>query len=513
MTRVLALLLLAALALAETNWDAAGKAWWSHVQFLADDKLEGRNVGSAGYETAADYVVDQFKRAGLATDSQPVAFTKSTLNEAGSRLMLGPEQVELGDQALITSTTNVANLEAPLVFVGYGLNIPEASYSDLKDTALKGAIAVYLAGGPANISGELRSHYSSGGERAAAMKVAGVVGTIAIPNPRSMDLPWARQSANRLQPRMALADAPSGASLAFTATWNPDKADLLFKGTGHTIAEILDAADHDRPLPHFALMKSLRVRVATLQEKLGSRNIVGIRRGTDQVLSREVVILSAHLDHLGVGEKVNGDGIFNGAMDDASGIASLIEIARAMKTGKVKTRRSIVFLAVTGEEKGELGSRYFAEHSTAPGRIVADINMDMFLPLFPLKYLEVQGLNESTLGDDIRAVASAAHVEVQADKDPNANRFIRSDQYSFIRKGIPALAFKFGWIPGSPEEKIFRDWYRDRYHAVADDANQPVDLAAAAQFNAILAGLLERVADAPQAPQWKPGSFFRRFVQ
>jgi len=328
-----------------------------------------------------------------------------------------------------------------------------------------------------------------------------------------MDIPWSRQSANRLQSRMALADtALSGAVLEFTATFNPAKADRLFQGTGHTIAEILDAADHDRPLPHFALMKTLRARVATSKETLGSRNIVGIRPGTDPQLKKEVVILSAHLDHLGVGEKVNGDGIFNGAMDDASGIASLIEIARGLKTGKVKTKRSLVFLAVTGEEKGELGSRFFTERSTVPGRIVADINMDMFLPLFPLKYLEVQGLKESTLGDDIRAVASAAHVEVQADKDPNANRFIRSDQYSFIKKGVPALAFKFGWIPGSPEEKIFRDWYRDRYHAVADDANQPVDLAAAAQFNAILEALLVKVADAPQAPQWKPDSFFRRFV-
>jgi Zn-dependent M28 family amino/carboxypeptidase len=313
---------------------------------------------------------------------------------------------------------------------------------------------------------------------------------------------------------MALADAAlSGNTLEFSATWNPAKADLLFQGSGHTIAEILDAADHDRPLPHFPIVKNLRARVTTAREEVGSRNIVGIRPGSDRLLKNECVILSAHLDHLGVGEKVNGDGIFNGAMDDASGIASLIEIARAFKTGKVKTKRSVVFLAVTGEEKGELGSRYFAEHSTAPGRIVADINMDMFLPLFPLKYLEVQGLNESTLGDDIRVVASAAHVEIQADKDPNANRFIRSDQYSFIKKGVPALAFKFGWIPGSPEEKIFRDWYRDRYHAVADDANQPVDLAAAAQFNSILAALLERVADAPRAPQWKPESFFRRFAQ
>jgi Zn-dependent M28 family amino/carboxypeptidase len=133
--------------------------------------------------------------------------------------------------------------------------------------------------------------------------------------------------------------------------------------------------------------------------------------------------------------------------------------------------------------------------------------------LFPLRYLEVQGLNESSLGDDIRAVASAEDVEVQADKDPNANRFIRSDQYSFVRKGIPALAFKFGWLPGSSEEKIFRDWYRDRYHAVADDTTQPVDLAAAAKFDTVLGALLERVADAPHAPQWKPESFFSRYAK
>jgi len=520
----LALLLLVATAAAETKWDAAGKLWWSHVRFLADDKLEGRNVGSAGFETAADYVVGQFERAGLepgahAGYSQPVGFTKITLNEAGSQLTLlsdgAPTPVVLGGEALITSTADVSGLEAPLVFAGYGLDIPEAGYSDLKEPGLKGAIAVYLTGGPANISSELRAHRSSGAERGAAMRAAGVVGTIGIPNPRSMEIPWSRQSANRLLPRMGLADPVSSgqAAIEFSATWNPDKADELFQGSGHTMAEILDAADHDRPLPHFALKMKLRARIATTQEKVASRNVVGLRPGADRLLRDEYVILSAHLDHLGVGEKVGGDGIFNGAMDDASGVASLIEIARALKTGKVKTKRSIVFLAVTGEEKGELGSKYFAEHPTVPGRIVADINMDMFLPLFPLRYLEVQGLNESTLGDDIRTVAGTANVEIQADKDPNANRFIRSDQYSFIRRGVPALAFKFGWIPGSPEEKIFRDWYRDRYHAVGDDANQPVDLAAAAQFNAILAALLERVADSPQAPQWKPESFFSRFAR
>jgi Zn-dependent M28 family amino/carboxypeptidase len=340
-----------------------------------------------------------------------------------------------------------------------------------------------------------------------------VIGAISIPNPRSMEVPWARYKGNRLQARMWLADpALSTAGLGFTATWNPARADQLFEGSGHTIAEILTAADHDRPLPHFPLTVKVRAHVSTSTEKVQSRNVVGLQPGSDPQLKNEYVVVSAHLDHLGVGEPVNGDAIFNGAMDDASGIASLIEIARSLQAGNVKTRRSVVFLAVTGEEKGELGSGYFAKRSTVPGRIVADINMDMFLPLFPLHHLEVQGLNESTLGDDIRAVASAAHIDVQADKEPNANRFIRSDQYSFIKKGVPALAFKFGWIPGSPEEKIFKDWYRTRYHGVADDATQPVDLAAAAQFNAILTALLEKVANAPQAPEWLPDSFFRRFA-
>jgi hypothetical protein len=519
----LILFLIGAAGAAETNWAAAGKAWWAHVQFLADDKLEGRNVGSKGYETAADYVVSQFERAGLAPGagsgySQPVGFIKGSLNEPGSSLALVRDSqvvpITLGDDALLGwGSATLPDVEAPLVFAGYGLDIPEAGYSDLKDPGLRGAVAVYLQGGPTNISGNLRSHYSSNEERTKAMKAAGVVGTIAIPNPRNMEFPWSRSKGNRLQARMWLADpALATGGLGFGATWNPAKADQLFEGSGHAIGEILDAADHDRPLPHFALLMRVRAHVLKTTENVQSRNVIGLRPGSDPQLKNEYVVLSAHLDHLGVGEPVNGDAIFNGAMDDASGIASLIEIARSLKSENVKTKRSILFLAVTGEEKGELGSRNFAEHSSVPGRIVADINMDMFLPLFPLHYLEVQGLDESTLGDDIRAVAAMSKVEVQADKEPNANRFIRSDQYSFIKKGVPALAFKFGWIPGSPQEKIFKNWYSTRYHGVADDANQPVDLAAAAQFNGILTALLERVADAPQAPQWKPDSFFRRFA-
>ncbi len=155
---------------------------------------------------------------------------------------------------------------------------------------------------------------------------------------------------------------------------------------------------------------------------------------------------------------MNGDTIYNGAMDDASGVASVIEIARLLKESGAKPKRSIVFVAVTAEEKGLLGSKYFAARPTVPfDKIVADINLDMFLPLYPLKVIEVQGLTESSLGDTVRAAAKELGVDVQTDREPEQNRFIRSDQYSFIRGGIPSLAFKFGYEFGSPEEKIRRD--------------------------------------------------------
>jgi Zn-dependent M28 family amino/carboxypeptidase len=300
--------------------------------------------------------------------------------------------------------------------------------------------------------------------------------------------------------------------LKFSASWDPAKANDLFAESGHSIEEILEAANSQSPLPHFAIPGKIRATVRVSNKQVASKNVIGLREGSDPVLKNEYVIISAHLDHLGEGKPVNGDSIYNGAMDDASGVASLIEIAKALNDGKASTKRSIVFVAVTGEEKGELGSSFFAAHPTIKGRIVADLNMDMYLPLFPLKWLEVQGLNESTLGADITEVAKAAGVQVQADKEPNRNRFIRSDQYSFIKKGVPSLAFKFGYIPGGPEEKIFKDWYTNRYHGVTDDLDQPVDQAAAAQFNSILKNLAIRVANADQPPTWLPTSFFKRFT-
>ncbi|MEO8660157.1 MAG: M28 family metallopeptidase [Bryobacteraceae bacterium] len=501
-----------------------GKRWWKHVEFLASDRLEGRNTGSAGHKLAVDYVAGEFERAGLQAAGvngyiQPVPFAVRQLDEANSKVDWivngAPSAVAFGDEITLAARSDAEKpVTAAAVFVGYGLVVPEQNYDDLKGLDLKGKVVVKLSGGPKSIPGNLKSHYSSGAETWKFLKAAGAIGVISVANPKSMDIPWPRIAESRLHPSMSLADPrmDDTAGLKVAMTINPSKAERFFEGSGHTFQEILALADSDQPLPKFPLKGQFRVKSAVRQSKVEPQNVVALLPGSDPALRAEYIVLSAHIDHLGVAEQGEGDRIFNGAMDNASGIGWLLETARRVKESGLKPRRSLIFLAVTGEEKGLQGSKFFAEYpSVKNARIVADINMDMVLPLFPLRYLEVQGLGESSLGADIRAVCEAHGVQVQFDKEPDRNRFIRSDQYSFVKHGIPSLAFKFGWIPGSPEEKIYKAWYRDRYHGVKDDLQQPVDLEGAGKFTGMLFDLLTRVANESDRPHWNGDSFFKRF--
>jgi len=293
---------------------------------------------------------------------------------------------------------------------------------------------------------------------------------------------------------------------------NPAHANLLFDGSGHTFDELLELDDAGAALPRFALPARVSARIAVTHGRLASQNVAGILRGADPVRRREYVVVSAHLDHLGVGSPVNGDAVYNGAMDNASGVAAILEVAARLHASGERPARSLLFLAVTGEEEGELGSRYFAAHPTVPPHaLIADVNTDMFLPLFPLKELLVLGLDESDLGGDIRDVAGTMHVHVQADPEPQRNRFIRSDQYSFIQAGIPALAMKVGYEPGSPDAAIAARWTAERYHAPSDDLQQPVDHEAAGAFVEVVRRLAVRIANRASRPAWNDTSFFARF--
>jgi Zn-dependent M28 family amino/carboxypeptidase len=294
---------------------------------------------------------------------------------------------------------------------------------------------------------------------------------------------------------------------------NPASGARVFAGSGRAFEDLLALAGDRRPLPKFPLPSTLRARIALDAARITSDNVVGLLPGSDQALSAEHVVLTAHLDHVGVGSPVNGDRIYNGAMDNASGIATLIEVAGELAAKTPRPKRSILFVAVTGEEHGLLGSRYFAGHPTVPkASLVANINMDMFLPLFPMRSVMVLGLDESDLGDRVREVAKAKGLKVDGDPEPERNRFTRSDQYSFIRQGVPALAMKLGFEPGSPEAAIDAKWTKERYHQPSDDLTQPVDLGGAITFTELVGALSIDVANRAARPVWKASSFFRRFA-
>ncbi len=502
-----------------------GKSWWNYVKVLAADDMEGRETGSAGLRKAQEYVVEQLKRAGLEPAGangfyQPVQFISRQIVEKDSSLALvHQDQVEpltLGEDAIFSTRVDLASsVDAPLVFVGYGLTVPENSYNDLDGLDLKGKIAVIFAGAPEEIPGALASHYQSAGERWKALSKAGAVGVITILNPTSMDIPWSRISANRAHPNMALKDPEfdetAGENLA--VIFNPAHASKLFEGSGHTWDEILDAARQRKQLPRFPLVKSIKAHTSVNKKAVESANLVAKLPGSDPRLKEEYVVLSAHLDHIGIGEPINGDRIYNGAMDNAAGSAVLLDIAASLKKSQNKPKRSLLFVFVTAEEKGLLGSRYFTTHPTVkPGSMIANINIDMFLPIVPLKVLTVYGLAESDMGDQAREVAQSHGVEVQADPEPQRNAFIRSDQYNFIRHGVPALAMGVGFQKGSPEQQTFKNWLTQRYHAPSDDTNQPVELAAAGKYEEIVRSLMVKLANEEKRPQWKANSFFRRYA-
>jgi len=524
MRRLLLIVLFFGFTLLQLRADA--KRWWSHVQFLAGDSMAGRNTGSPEHKRAAEYVASKFREAGLepAGDDgyiQPVKFTTRRIVESASSAALvtngRTQRLVLGEDAYFNSRINPAPVvDAPLVFVGYGLKVPEHRFDDLAGPNLKGAVAVFITGGPSNIPGALRAHYQSAGERWAALKAAGIIGTISIANPKSMDVPWSRATLARLQPAMELADLSldETAGQQLSLTMNPAHADKLLAGSGHTFQELLAMADAGKPLPRFQLPARIKATVKAETGQVESQNVAGVSKGTDQRKSSEYVALTAHLDHLGIGEPINGDKIYNGAMDNASGVAAILEVAERLRDAKQRPQRSILFVAVTGEEKGLLGSRYFMAHPTIPARnIVANINTDMFLPLFPLKTLMVLGLDESDLGADIRAVAADIKLSVQADPEPNRNRFIRSDQYNFIRSGIPALAMKVGYEENTPEAEIAHKWTAERYHAPSDDLDQPIDMSAADTYVSVVQALAVRIANRPDRPTWNANSFFKRFAK
>ena len=499
--------------------------WWTDVATLADDNMEGRLTGTAGYDRAAAYVVRQLQEIGLqpaGTDGflQPVAFEEQFVDAAASSaaLVSGGSTTPLsipGDMIISRGQgPRPERVEAPLVFVGYGLHMPESGHDDFAGVDLRGKIAVVVSGGPADISGALKSHARR--DRARLLSERGAAGLMSLTTAKAVEVPWARSMAQAGQSGMyfadpALRDVKTG---FFEASLNTESSEKLFANSGTTFGQVSALADASQPLPKVELKQSLRATVAARHQPVASPNVVARLPGSDPTLKSEHVVFSAHLDHLGVSTPINGDGLYNGAMDNAAGVGALLDIARSYKARGKKPKRSMLFVFVTAEEKGLLGSRYFAlRPSVAKRSIVANLNFDMALPIFPLRSVVALGAEESSLGTVAAQVGQSMGLPLVPDPFPDRNSFVRSDQYSFIREGVPALAFKSGFAAGTPEAEIERAWRSTRYHAPSDDLSQPVQRLDAVRLHDFVAELGWRVANAPQRPQWGGQSFFRRFAQ
>lgn len=455
----------------------------AHMTFLADDMLEGRGTGTRGHEIAARYVAAQFEAIGLETRLQPVPMRRAELIANESRIELirddGTRKIlTAGRDAIMAGDfRGTADVEAPLVFAGFGVTAPEHQYDDYAKIDARGKIVAVTGGAPKDFNAEERAHYSSAkGENAAAH---GAIGIVRL---------WTAE------------DETSGTWDATVRSYSSIGSFAWLEGDApHPFLPQLRGTAWIGPL-QMALPPRIHIVNKSKTADLQSPNVIGVLRGSDPVLRDEYVVISAHLDHLGIGAPINGDAIYNGAVDNASGVATLIELAR--KFAAAPPRRSLLFIAVTGEEPGLIGSDFFAQHPTVSrDAIVADINIDG-ASMWDYDALFARGADHSTL----KANVEASGETIVADPFPDQAGFVRSDQYSFVRIGVPSIIL--GAKRSGDARTQALDWVKNRYHQPSDDMSQPLDFIAAARFTDDLFKIAQSIAQQDQRPKWNKGDFF-----
>lgn len=499
----------------------------AHMAFLADDLLEGRGTGTRGHEIAARYVAAQFEALGLKPAGQDGTYYQRVplreinvepdkcaiaITESGSasQLKWGDDFVMRGNEARPD-----ASVEAPVMFVGYGARTPDGRYDDYASVDVKGKIVAFLGGAPPSLSSELGAHLSALREKLRSARNHGAVGAILLWSPKDEKLlPWPRLNSGSPSMRWLGPDGLPNDSFPEIRVWailSPAASQRLFQHAPKSWAEVLRDADASKP-QGFGLPVTARMRVVSHHQPISSPNVIAVLPGSDPKLSQEYVVYTAHVDHLGIGKPVNGDSIYNGAADDASGVAALLVIAQAFKSLARPPARSVMFIGVTAEEKGLLGSDYFAHFPTVPIQsIVADINMDGASLFYTFNDIVALGAPDSTLDAVVERNADRLGLKVSPDPEPDQHYFVRADQYSFVRQGVPSVFISEGEEAKDPkfDAKKFNDeWIATRYHAPSDDMNQPMDLDASVEFMRVDFLVGYDIAQDPQRPKWKPGDFF-----
>jgi len=492
----------------------------AHTAFLASDLLEGRDAGTRGYDLAARYVASQFAAAGLSPAGpnggwfQPLTVRRRTLEAIDIEWQAGGTTAELvnGDDVALDASpyTTDERLDLEMVFVGWGIDAPALGLDDYAGLDVRGKAVVLLEGGPASLPAAVRAHYSwiQQKERMAAARGAAAVLTLKSPA-RERFSSWER--ARRLRPLTAVswtgARAP-GEVLPprATMTLGPKVAKAIFGRAGHDIDAIYRASETGAPRG-FELPGRLRVARRSKHEDAPSANVLGMIPGTDPTLRDEYVVIVSHLDHVGVGPEVNGDRIYNGAVDNAGGVAVMIEVARALKAAP--PRRPVLFIATTGEERGLLGSDYYVTYPTLPLRqVVAAISVDGLMAFHDFGGIVALGAEHSTLGEVSARAAQAIGAVHVADPIADRGNLELSDQYPFLRHGIPVLfPNPARGMPRSGPDGIaeWDDYESNHYHQPTDDMKLPLRWDVAARWGDYIRLVIAGAANLDRRPRWYEG--------
>ncbi|RYZ00856.1 MAG: M20/M25/M40 family metallo-hydrolase [Chitinophagaceae bacterium] len=504
----------------------------AHVSYLADDRLRGRLPGTEGYQMAVDYVTEQFRKMGVKPGGDAGAYTqkllirKSVVTNASAYAVLKDASGNTDTLGLVRDFAPVPHPMRPqtaasgaLVFVGYGLDVP-GEYSDYTNVDVKGKIVVLLTGAPDGFPSTITAHLSNMGSKFNAARARGAAGVIAInpaarPNPSAAPVFQSNAALNPDRSAVYSRHFTGNADIALTGT--RALLNRLLMNSGKNIDRLLADLKTRKP-SSFDLPYSLSAGYNTTHTDIESYNVIGLIPGDDRKRRNEYVVHSAHLDHLGVGKPVNGDSIYNGAHDNASGVASLLEIARIYRSAGVRPKRSILMVLVTGEEMGLIGSSYFAANPTVPkGSIVADVNTDMPTVIAPLLAVVPLGAEHSSMMQHVQFAAGHLGLDVEKDPEPSENRFVRSDQYSFVLSGVPALHIKYGNksdVPGFDLVSFVKQWRAKYYHQTADNFDTGIfNFGAARKYVQLNFLVSYSVAQTAARPTWNKGDLFATAAQ
>jgi hypothetical protein len=499
----------------------------AHMAYLASDELEGREAGTPGYDLAADYVAAEFAKIGLApagddaTFFQEITFLRSVRAPEGRAL-----EVRDAAGAPIALTENVnaviynslrgteTRAEGPAVFVGFGIDAPDLGRDDFAGLDLNGKVAVMLSGTPKGIQSEERAFYGS--RKSKNLSDRGAVGLISLETPTSRRVyPFQRLLAEGRLDGASLSwlqadNTPysNAPNLAASAQVSLEGAELLFAGAPASWEDIIAAAEAEGgAVAGFDLPLTVSISQRSVHDRVTSSNVIGMIEGTDPELKDEVIVISAHLDHIGISKTIEEDTINNGALDNASGIATMLDAARMLRNGP-PLRRTVVFIALTAEEKGLLGAQYFAMNPSVPGTIVANVNLDMPVLTYDFTDVIVYGAPRSTIAPSVEAVAADMNLALSPDPSPDQGFFTRSDHFRFVEAGIPSVYLTPGMQNGG--EAANAEHLAKNYHRPSDDMSNALDFNAAARFAELNARIALALANQDTRPLWKKDDFFAR---